>query len=141
MEHVPTTDTSSRNSPRQSVKLRSVAVAILAAVVILVVVDYVRFDSMRTRLSRIVNEHGGRVYSVGGWPVGQEVLLRLDNVPNESEFGKLVNGIPKLQRFHVTIRLDFDVSNEALLKLQHLGAQGGIMVVENYVSTAEQDGD
>lgn len=119
--------------------LRVATIVAFTAVIVGAIIDKVRFDYGCRTTKAVSSELGGHPYSIGGWPLGMEYVMRFDHMLTDDELRHLATATPATRRIHLTLYFNTDVSDARLASMQRIVAPHGITITASSGGDDEKD--
>ena len=95
-------------------------ITLLSIACAIAITDYVRFERACDRVCTVSSELGGHAYSIGGWPLGREYVIRFDCPLTDDALRHFVDAVPHWRRIFVNLYLSCDVSEPRLAAMRRV---------------------
>ncbi len=105
-----------------------VIIAVLGVAIAAVIVDKVRFESACETVREESNRFGGHAYSVGGWPIGREFVVRFDAPLTDARLRRLVAAYPQSHRIVINLALGDYTSDDRVVQMRKVVAPYNILI-------------
>ena len=119
---------------KSSKKWYSFTNVVILIVCMIAVADWMHFNYMCDRIRNVASELDGRLYSIGGWPIGCEYNMVFDHMLSEDDFRRFVAAVPEARRIHLQLSFHCKIPKDRLDTMQKMVASHhriGMMVYES----------
>ena len=113
---------------------RSITLGVLVLVAIACAVaigDYVYFERACDRVVTVTCELGGQPYSIGGWPVGRECVLRFDRLLTADDLSRLIAATRGSRRIYLNVVFSCNIPDDHLAAIRKNVASHHIAIMTN----------
>jgi hypothetical protein len=119
-----------------------VTVAIVGAVVCAVeIVDHIRYERACCRIITVSSELGGHAYSIGGWPLGREFVIRFDHPLTDDALRRFAATDPKFRRISLTAYFTCEVSEARLAAMREVVVPHRISIYVHAVGERKRESE
>ena len=113
-------------SPRSVYRIA--VVVVVAIVCAIAIVDNVQFERACRRICTVAIELGGHPYSIGGWPIGREFVIRFDHPLTDNDLRHLAAADPGSRRISLLLYYSGEVSDDRLAAMREVVASHDIRI-------------